>query len=186
MKPTDSVNGSNSSLAQSSASPSSEPATTNFVFVNQADDLASFLHGRIKNEKQRQSIRSHVMHRVRRQEQASGKKHRRGSSKTSHESRTKSSGSHPPDQAGEATFPSTNTVEGEPRGIDAGSYATAIEREWVVAIRSPSKGVPLNIAPANGEFDPFATMPSNKLPHRAVEGLLRYCKLTCRPLPIDC
>ncbi|KIX02390.1 uncharacterized protein Z518_08331 [Rhinocladiella mackenziei CBS 650.93] len=166
-----------SSLASSVAS-----RTAHFTFVNQAEDLAALPRRKISNQKQRLAIRSHVMQRVRHLELASGKKRKIGRESVKrpepNKSRGGSSDSDSSPKKG-STPPFPIAIKHKPKSVVP--YVHAESEKLPVGARA-SGHFPLHMAPAIDEFDPFETLPSNRVPHKSVESLLKYCFDVLLPL----
>lgn len=155
----------------SSQTPSSaSPGTITFVFVNQAEDVTALMRRRISNQQQRHVIRSHVMQRVRHLEWAQGKSRTTAREiALSDKSRTSSTSTE-----------SGTSIKDEPMSPVPGKMAILpkrIKQGGFVRFSTP-----LSPSPANHEFDPFQTLPSNNLPHKSSESLLDYCFDVLLPL----
>ncbi|OAP59931.1 hypothetical protein AYL99_04933 [Fonsecaea erecta] len=142
------------------------PSPTNFTFVHQAEDVASLSHRRISNREQRHAIRSHVMQRVRQVELAQGKKRPTGRQRVNDGSKQKA--------RSESTH-SEPSVSNESIENSANSPVIVAGSDTFWPTQSPLPSPRLNITPAAQAFDPFDTLPTNRLPHHTSESLLQYC-----------
>lgn len=156
-------------------------APGNFTFVNQADDLVSLTHRKISNTEQRHAIRSHVMQRVRKEELAQGKKRPTGRDLPKRTSTTQSFKTSPTHSdlavKDELVSVSPTSIKEEPND-HATPFPPAQRLSQSSALSPRSFRRPsLHLDPAVHEFDPFQTLPSGRVSHKSLEGLLTYCRL---------
>lgn len=152
----------------------------NFTFVNQADDLVSLTHRKISNTEQRHAIRSHVMQRVRKEELAQGKKRPTGRDLPKRASTTqlfKTSPGHSDLAVKDelASVSPTSIKEESNDHVTPFPPAQRLSRSTALSPR-PFRRPSLNVDPAVHEFDPFQTLPSGRVSHKSLEGLLTYCR----------
>ncbi|KIW19827.1 hypothetical protein PV08_00402 [Exophiala spinifera] len=153
-----------SATGLSQSPPAASEVPIEFTFVNHTEDVSSIASRKSSSKLHRHVIRSHAMQRVRRLESAQGKKRTRSISNKS--------------RASSSSTESSVSIKDEPV-IQEPELQTILQaRPQIVVFSATSPTTPrtpLTISPANHEYDPFCTLPSNNLPHKTSEGLLNYC-----------
>ncbi|RVX68634.1 hypothetical protein B0A52_07061 [Exophiala mesophila] len=161
--------------------PVAGPSTSgNFTFVNQADDLVSLTHRKISNTEQRHAIRSHVMQRVRKEELAQGKKRPTGREFPKRTTSTQVIKS--PTERSDLAIKDEPVIKEEPSDQMALLPPARRLSESTTVKPSPIRRISIHSSPAVHEFDPFQSLPSGRVSHKALERLLTYCFDTLLPM----
>jgi hypothetical protein len=144
--------------------------------VNQAEDVLSLSHRKISNVKQRRDIRSHVMQRVRKKELSQGKKRPDGRNRSKQLTLDSLRVlSRQFNYSGQTKSTSSTSVATKQEQFLPGVLKIKHEKDVLHRNNSVSRHSQLSISPAVHELDPFQTLPSNGLPSKTLESLLRYC-----------